>query len=427
MNIDNLAIENPRDLLDFLIKSGTIDTGSIQDYCDMKHKNMVLQVHKYAIAHGTGKDTRWYTRIDEKTKGGAKKKVARNTEKELYDFLFQHYFENARSMGSMTLPELYPEWFQFKSVKSVRSSTLHKIDTDYHRFYLNEPLSKPIMSIPLADIRKIDIEKWAYAVIKRHELTHKAYTNMAIVLRQMLDYLVDMEVIEGNPFLRVKIDPKAFRKVRKKPADTQIFYEDEKKAVIELAYKLAEEKNDELYYAVPLFFLTGIRIGECLALSFEDFQEDRNILHVYRSLMSEDVLNKDGTWTTRQYGVGDALKLNADPREVLVPDECFIIAEKVKQMQERKEMPYDGFLFHAKTPSNLGNKIRRLCQQLDIKIRSPHKMRKTYISELMNSGVDPDFVRVQVGHQDLQTTYNSYTYSTTRQQKQIDVLNRLLA
>lgn len=426
MNIDNLTIGNPRDLLDFLIERGKIDTGSIQDYCDMKHKNMVLQVHKYAIAQGTGKDARWYTRIDEETKGGAKKKVARNTEKELYDFLFEYYFADAKSMGRMTLRELYPEWFKFKSVKAVRSSTLHKIDTDYHRFYLNEPLSETIMSIPLADIRKIDIEKWSYELIKAHKLTHKAYSNMAIVLRQTLDYLVDMEVIEGNPFLRVKIDQKAFRKVKKKPADTQIFYKDEKKAIIELAYKLAEEKNDELYYAVPLFFYTGIRIGECMALSFDDFQRDRNILYVYRSFMSEDMQNEDGTWTTRQYGVDDVLKLNAEPREVLVPNECFTIADKVKQIQERKGIPYDGFLFHAKTPSNLGNKIRRLCEQLGIKIRSPHKIRKTYISELMNNKVDPDFVRVQVGHQELQTTYNSYTYSTTRQKKQLKVISRVL-
>lgn len=69
----------------------------------------------------------------------------------------------------------------------------------------------------------------------------------------------------------------------------------------------------------------------------------------------------------------------------------------------------------------MGNKIRRLCEQLGIKIR------KTYISEPMNNGVDPDFIRAQVGHQELQTTYNSYTYSTTRRPKQLDVLNKVLA
>ena len=269
-------------------------------------------------------------------------------------------------------------------------------------------------------------QTWAYALIRKYNLTRKAYSNMTVILRQALDYLVEIDAIELNPFLRVKIKKQAFRKDGKKPAETQIFYEDEARAIIELSYKLAEEKNDELYYAVPLFFRTGLRIGECLALSFDDFHKDRSILYVHRSLLGDDALNGDGAWMTRQYGIGDELKLNSDPREVIVPDECFAIAEKVRQMQERKGMPYDGFLFHAKTPSNLGNKIRRLCQRLDIKIRSPHKIRKTYISELMNSGVDPDFVRAQVGHQDLQTTYRSYTYSTTRPDEQLEAINKAL-
>ena len=42
------------------------------------------------------------------------------------------------------------------------------------------------------------------------------------------------------------------------------------------------------------------------------------------------------------------------------------------------------------------------------------KTRKTYISTLLNKGVDADFVRTQVGHRDLQTTLNSYAFSTTR-------------
>ena len=48
---------------------------------------------------------------------------------------------------------------------------------------------------------------------------------------------------------------------------------------------------------------------------------------------------------------------------------------------------------------------------MNIRIRSPHKMRKTYISTLLNNNMDPDFVRTQAGQKELQTTFNSYTYS----------------
>ena len=101
----------------------------------MTKKEMILRVHKYAISQGTGTDTRWYTRIDKETKGGAKKKVARSTEEELYDYLYQYYYGNTKPAGRMTLEELYPEWFRVKSAMAVRSSTLHRLDTDYRRFY----------------------------------------------------------------------------------------------------------------------------------------------------------------------------------------------------------------------------------------------------------------------------------------------------
>ena len=71
--------------------------------------------------------------------------------------------------------------------------------------------------------------------------------------------------------------------------------------------------------------------------------------------------------------------------------------------------------------------LYRLCDSLDLTRRSPHKWRKTYISKLLNDGVDPDFVREQVGHKELQTTLNSYTYSTTRKEEQITRLQKILA
>ncbi|MBR3245816.1 MAG: tyrosine-type recombinase/integrase [Parasporobacterium sp.] len=68
-----------------------------------------------------------------------------------------------------------------------------------------------------------------------------------------------------------------------------------------------------------------------------------------------------------------------------------------------------------------------MCRDLRIFRRSLHKCRKTYISNLLNNGVDPDFVREQAGHKDIQTTLNSYVYSTTRNDEKIKQLNNILA
>ena len=44
----------------------------------------------------------------------------------------------------------------------------------------------------------------------------------------------------------------------------------------------------------------------------------------------------------------------------------------------------------------------------------------------MNKGIDADFVREHAGHKDLQTTLNSYTYSTTRNEEKLAQLKDAL-
>ena len=70
-------------------------------------------------------------------------------------------------------------------------------------------------------------------------------------------------------------------------------------------------------------------------------------------------------------------------------------------------------------------KLYRLCDELGIMRRSAHKMRKTYVSTCLNKGLDPDFVREQVGHSDLQTTFNYYTFSTTRDEDKLKELENI--
>ena len=96
-------------------------------------------------------------------------------------------------------------------------------------------------------------------------------------------------------------------------------------------------------------------------------------------------------------------------------------------MPMKKGLASSDLLFHVKTPNNISRKLTRICKDLGITCRSPHKGRKTYISTLLNKGVDPDFVRTQVGHRDLMTTLNSYAFSTTRKEEQLEVLSKALS
>ena len=402
-------------ILEGLIDTGMISLSDVQNVEIMKNKQQVLAVHPFSITHGKGVYC-WSTYVEDETKPDHRRKVVKKTEAVLYEYLYEFYFGGKAIPAMQTLADIYPEWFEYKKIKVARLNTLHRYDTDFKRFYLDDPLSKELMSTPVCLLKKLLIEKWAYSMIHKYNLTRKAYMNMITPLRQMFDYMIDKEILTVNPVRNVHIEKGHFKPERKKPAKTQIFFADEKDQLIAAAYQLAEETRDEQFLAIPLFFLTGLRIGECLGLSYDDFDEDLHIIRVHRSMIAVDHVDKDRNWGKREYVIEEYLKKNAEEREVIVTDECFRIADKIREFQREKGI-YSSMLFHVKTPTNLQKKLARLCKMVDIQVRSPHKIRKTYISTLINQSIDMDFIREQVGHKDLQTTLNSYTYSTSRIEK----------
>ena len=412
------------DLLNYFKDNGIIDNGSIQNAIMAKKKDIVKKVHPYRIYQGTGRDQRWFTYIEDDKEPGKRKKVGKQTEEALIGYLFDHYNLSQSSKRNIRLPDCYEDWRSYKLATANRVNTVRRLDTDYKRFYVNEPLSEPIMNKPLRKLSKADIEVWCYEMIKRYDMTRKAFANMITILRQVYEFLIDQEVLSENPVMKIRIRPTAFRKVRKKPADTQVFFHDEAEQISERAKQLAKEHLDENYLAIPLFFETGIRIGECMGLSFEDFDRESGTVHVHCSFVTKDELLPDGSWATRKYEVEEYLKQNADERDVVVPDSCFELLKEIKKIKFQNGR-VGSRLFEAKTPADIQLKLHRICHDLGITQRSPHKIRKTYISTLLNQGFDPDFVREQAGHQDLKTTLNCYTFSTTRREENREKLNKI--
>ena len=75
------------------------------------------------------------------------------------------------------------------------------------------------------------------------------------------------------------------------------------------------------------------------------------------------------------------------------------------------------------TGHSLITKLEKYCKHLGIAYRSPHKIRKTYISKLIDDNVNINTIRELVGHESERTTYRSYCYSRkteTQTQEQLE-------
>ena len=435
MNKSKLAktIMNPEDqsipasdILSSAQEFGMLTSGDISRIVFMNKKKKLLTVHPYSIWQGKGADKRWKTWVPDDTRPEKRRRVSFPSEKEMFDYLYGLYFVGEKFYTHCTLTDIYDEWLGFKITTSKSPNTPYRLDADFKRFYLNEPVSLKIMTTPLLKLTVADIKEWAFALIKKRDLTHSAWMNARTVLKQVYDYLMDRGAIDSNPVQKVQV-PRGFcRRNPKKPAETQIFYADELEKLTREAKLKAQETGDPAFLAIPLFFLTGIRIGECLALTFNDIDQEQNTIRINKMIVSKTERLPDGTWSKRSYETVDYLKCNGDERNVVVPDSCFELVNQIKVLQYRQRI-FSMQLFPDTTPSNIQFKLYRLCDEIGIQRRSPHKGRKTYISTLLNDGFDADFVREQVGHRELRTTLNCYTYSTTRKEEQVKKLQKSLA
>ena len=70
--------------------------------------------------------------------------------------------------------------------------------------------------------------------------------------------------------------------------------------------------------------------------------------------------------------------------------------------------------------------IKRGCEKIGINVKTSHKIRKTYISTLIDSGLNIDQIRRMAGHSDERTTYGNYCFNRmTEEQTEEKIENAL--
>mgnify|MGYP002868850801 FL=1 len=62
--------------------------------------------------------------------------------------------------------------------------------------------------------------------------------------------------------------------------------------------------------------------------------------------------------------------------------------------------------------SALNCRLKKYCKNINISKKSMHKIRKTYISTLIdNENININYIREQIGHADERTTYGNYCFN----------------
>lgn len=208
-------------------------------------------------------------------------------------------------------------------------------------------------------------------------------------------------------FQDLELSNRMFRR-DKKNDNEQVFSEDE--TPILLKYLLAHPE-DLLYLGIVLDFYTGLRTGELVALKFSDVEDGQ--IHVQRQQVRTS--DNDGRVV---YQIVDYTKTENGDRYVYLTESAQKVIKRIKMLNPFGEYMFPGIKKHC-----FNNKLYRACQRCGITPRSMHKIRKTYGTQLIDSGVDDSLIMTQMGHRNIQTTRNYYYFArknNAHQREQIE-------
>lgn len=372
-----------------------METDSVLNIIMATKREQVLKVHPYKITAPSGHNDRWQTSYRDVL--GKRKNIKAATETQLLDKLVEIYFSNSY-IEKLTFKQLFEEWVDYKIPLVSSPNTIKRYKQHYNRYFASSVLEQKA-------VKKLDelfLEKECNNLVQQYNLSRKEWTNIKTILNGMFGYAIRKKYVTENPLAQVQIQVK-FRQLIKKTGRTETYNSEELEKLNSYLEQMYSETQDSSFMAIKLNFLLGLRVGELVALKWDDII-DNQYIHIVR----EEIRNQENN----VYTVVEHTKTHTDRFVTLVPK----AQEILNQLAHESD-----YLFTRQgnrlTSRQLAYVLEKYAQRNNLSVKSTHKMRKTYASNLSAHQVPLDCIRELLGHSNLNTTlgyiYNPLTPKET--------------
>ncbi len=416
MTVDNIQLNNypsaslsVQDMLSLLEENGIIDADSAIDIMTKAKRKEILSKHNHPITQG--KDGRWRTRIDDDAYSDGRRMIAKSTREAVENVLIELY-----SNDGITMETLFPEWLKYKSLH-VSHTTIERTERTWNLYYACSDFIK----IPIVKLTKLKVDEWIHELLQENPMNKHQYANFRLIIRQMLDYAVDREIIKQNPFLQVRIDlRRVLQPEHKKPDHTQVYSKDELERLCEVAWKDFEKNKHPVHQLTPLavmfMFFTGVRVGEVCGIRYEDILDTNMIVRRMVLFPSGEVIGH-----TKGF----------EDRVVPLVPQALKLIDLARERQKEAGASTEGYVFSMNDSPILYTSVTKAfttyCKQIGIEPKSSHKARKTFVSTLLDNDININSVRQIVGHKDEKTTLNNYCYDRSSEEEKYRKLEQALS
>lgn len=366
----------------------------------MIRREEILKRHKYKIYQGS--DGRWYTYIPDKN---GRKKIKKSSYEKVVDAIVEAYDSN-----NMTLYELFSEWNDRRAdLKKIKESTASRNRYDFDR-YFSDFKDRDVSTI-LPD----EIADFLESQVSKFNLSAKGFSNLKTLTRGMLKRAKKLKLISYDVepiFQDLDVSDKEFRKV-KIDDSKEIFYDDE---IEELISYCKLHRDDLSTLGIALMFASGLRVGEVVCLKKSDILDREVAVHRIETQFRKDGVN--------HFEVSESSKTDAGVRRVVIPDSYKWILDDLLKLGD-DEWIFTGIHGKRMHTSQIRKRLYSICKDIGIPVRSPHKLRKTYGTILLDNHIDSKIVEKQMGHTDIRTTEAHYHRDRRRIQQKRDIINSI--
>jgi len=322
----------------------------------------------------------WNGEYKQKKKEGFKtKKLALNWENEN-----SHKFMGSNHMNLSSLIELYQMDCQARLKPTTLENKKYLIATKIVPFLGNRPIDQ---------ITPINVRNWQTSLMnKGYSQTYLKTINNQ--LSAILNYGCNFYSLKENVCRKAG-------SIGKKQAELKDFWSTEDfDKFIETFDDLTSEK-----VAFSILFYSGMRSGEMLALTLNDFNFFNNTINIdknYVRLKGEDLIMSPKTpkskrVVTMPLFIMDMVKAYANKRYDYKPKERLLLLTKSSLTRAMKL----GIELSGVTPCSI------------------HYLRHAHASFLIENGFSPILVSERLGHENIETTLNTYAHLYPNKQNQV--------
>ena len=379
-------------MLKYALENGIINIDTIQTKIEMNERLKFLEKHEAKIWQST--DGKWYTYLPDVK--NERRLIKRNSEKALKDAIIDFYKETEEEP---TIEVIFHQWINEKlEYGEIQKQTYDRYIVDFHKFFEETGFAEK----KIRYIDDITLEHFCKSQIRDKELTSKGWANLRLLIRAIFKFArkrgyTKMDIVNFMSYL--ELSKTIFRHTKKLSSDN-VFNETEMKQIVEYCLSKPTLSNMAVLFAA----YTGMRVGEIVALKWEDVQTD--IIYVHRTQVSYK--DENGKYV---HTVKNNAKTEAGNREV-------VIIPQLRQVLRRLRIinPFTEYVFQIdddKTvlKNTICKNLHIICDNLNIKRRGVHTLRKTFITNMINANVEETIILEQVGHTMLETSKAFYYYN----------------